>query len=171
MTLPPPKAVDLPAVTFKNFRHHRALDLIDSLYCRDIVIRMLDEPSKFRYAYVDIKLHHLRPGMGATRDGFWHLDSSLNPDIEYDNYLFITGQYALTEFVENSLEMPRMPNSRAFNNYVSGCDTKVTRIGSCTITRYTGRNAHRGPLATGEETRLLIRVVKTDRKDMPSRYF
>jgi len=160
----------MPAVCFKNIRHKRALELVDSDYVRSIIMMMLDQSSILRYAYIDVKVHHLKAGQN-TSNGLWHLDSSLNPDIAYDNYLFVTGEQALTEFITTPLQAPRSQNGFEFNRNIIEREFETARIRSCTITRYNGRNVHRGPISQGQESRLLVRVVKTNRRDMPSRMF
>ena len=165
----PPQLSDFPTRIFKNQKLPKARMLIDNDYVWAVVEEMAKIPSPYKHSYVDVKVHKLSPGMGTTRLGHWHLDSSLNGDIEYDNFLFVSGEHALTEFVPVPLHLKRVKNSYEFDQQVKENQFVPQRIKSCVITRYNGRNVHRGPVATGVEKRLLVRMIKTNRPSMPTR--
>lgn len=147
---------------FKNFRYHRACKLMTP-YVKNIVDIMMDQVSvKKKYQHVDVKVHNLKK-YNSTANRLWHLDSSLNPVVEYENYLFVSGTHALTEFVTSELEIPHQESGGSFHRFIEGVPNKVTeRIRSCTITEYNGRNIHKSVLSTGRESRLLVRLINTD---------
>lgn len=121
-------------------------------------------PKKFRYIFVDVKIQKLVVGEN-TANGHWHLDSSLLPDVEYHNQLFVSG-YNRTEFVLTPLEIPKdIIMSAEFNNYIlQQPDLEIVKIPNNQIIEYNGRNTHRGVMVTQPETRLLIRMINTDKQ-------
>jgi hypothetical protein len=162
----PPTAEDFPAITCKNVHWDRIREDA-SPYVNRILARMnalIDRsPSaNKRYRFVDVKVHDLSLG-DETANGWWHLDSSLNPVNEYDNLLFVTGQMALTEFVSNPIEIEHQQSGASFHKAICAQPSlQIERVPSCTLVRYNGSNVHRGPRALGAERRLLIRLVTTD---------
>lgn len=120
-------------------------------------------PRKYKYLFIDIKVQDLLVGRN-TANGHWHLDSSLIPDVEYHNQIFVTGVNR-TEFITTPLEIPVVNTSKEFNNYINqyqGLD--VVRVPESTIVVYNGRNVHRGVPVIRNERRLLIRMVNTDKQ-------
>lgn len=165
-TFASPTSKDYPEKTFKNFRLEKAMEYMN-LYCRDVVMSMNDsilENKKFKY--VDVKVHDLNPG-DNTANGLWHLDSSLNYGPYYENYLFVTGMYNLTEFVDGEIEIGEHQSSKTFSDEVETKVKETKRIKSNTITRYYGDNIHRGVKCEKPEKRLLIRLINTDQR-LPS---
>jgi len=163
-----PGSADFPSVCFKNQEYRHAIEET-SEYCKNVLSVMLMSCSNLkRYQYVDIKVHDLKDGQ-QTANGLWHLDSSLNPVKEYENFLFVSGNLALTEFVNNELSIPLQEDSKSFSRFINTKKLDIIRIKTCTITKYDGTNVHRGPKSTGKEKRLLIRLINTDNR-LPSYY-
>jgi hypothetical protein len=130
---------------------------------KQIVDAMFDNLEKsFKYQYIDVKIQKLEKGKN-TANGLWHLDSSLNPDYEYENQLFVSGMNR-TEFVTNEIAVPYAETAVDFDRNVKSNNLIIETIPDCTIVKFDGRSVHRGVLVAQPETRLLIRLVNTDKK-------
>lgn len=152
-----------PKNLFKNIRFEKSLSLIDE-ECEAVVRYMYENIiDKRKYQYIDVKYHDLQPTQSPA-NGLWHLDSSLNADHYYENYLWVNGVHNLTEYVENVITIPACKSSKEFDKLVNEEMLTINRFESETVTRFYGDRIHRSPLCVRGEPRTLIRLVNTDRK-------
>jgi hypothetical protein len=159
---------DFPGVLLKNKSVDEALSSSTD-YCKSVIRYMLSCCRSYqKYQFIDIKVHDLNEGR-QTANGLWHLDSSLNPVHQYENFLFVTGSLALTEFVENEITIPFQKDAVSFSRFIESQKKSIVRVKSCVVTKYDGTNVHRGPKSMGTERRLLIRLVNTNQR-LPSSY-
>jgi len=157
------QALAVPENCFKNFRFEKAIGLVSN-EIKQIISCMYDNIlDKRKYQYVDVKYHDLSPGQSPA-NGLWHLDSSLNADHYYENYLWVNGKHNLTEYVDNEVVVPRVKTSKEFNDIVNQQRLEINRVKSNTVTRFYGDRIHRSPLCEVAEPRILVRLVNTDRK-------
>lgn len=126
------------------------------------MIMNLNLKTTYRYQYVDIKVQKLKKNQN-TANGLWHLDSSLNPDYEFDNQLYVSG-LARTEFLTNQLEVTPSKTLKEFDAKIKEHTNTIISIPENTIVRFDGRAVHRGVFVDKDHTRLLIRLVNTDKQ-------
>lgn len=148
----------------KNWHWEKVTKQMVNSYIWDVLRTMYDNClGRYRYLFVDIKVQDLVVGRN-TANGHWHLDSSLLPDFAYDNQIFVNG-FNRTEFVTTPLDIPDVKTSKEFDSYIrKQPDLGVVMIPDCTIVHYNGRNVHRGVMVTQPETRLLIRMINTNKQ-------
>lgn len=145
-------------VSFKNVQY-RHIDV--NAFCRRIIDTMMAHiGDKKKYQYVFVKIFD----KGEYPCGLWHLDSSLNPVAEYENFLFVTGT-CRTEFVMNPMMVSHSNTVMEFHEQVATQNPVVQSLPANTICRYDGSNAHRRPaIINSQENRLLIRLSNTNVK-------
>jgi hypothetical protein len=155
---------DYNQVSFKNINYEEAKRYLN-IYCDSIISRMLMHIRKLKkYQYVFIKNGLVKEN---SRPGYWHLDSSLNPTEEYENYIFLAS-YNLTEFVDNPIKIEEAKDIKDFDTKINSNSTlSIYKLAPFFITKYYGNNVHRIPRFTVSEQRLLIRLTNTDNKLMP----
>ena len=140
-----PDPISYQGFSFKNFHPKHALKFA-GYEIQNIIKEMISIPSEFQHTYVDVKIQKLIPGMSTTKNRFWHLDSSLDGFWKYENYLYVTGVHALTEFMVNPLSVPEVAqiNAFAFDQWVRNFDPEIERIpprrqqGGCFSQRFSG---------------------------------
>jgi hypothetical protein len=119
-----------------------------------------------KYQYVFVKVQFLKTGQNTSGTPHWHLDSSLNPDDYYENYIFTTGLHNNTEFFQTPIQINPVETSLQFHRQIEKVyrdkDSYYTK--PLTIYKYNGSNVHRGRRVTIEEPRILIRMSNTDKK-------
>lgn len=119
-----------------------------------------------KFLCVDVKVSDLASGECTCIPG-WHCDVTtdlLHPSRDDVHHIFVTGRHALTEFVSTQMDIlvgESCPLSEQVRQIeANGYD--IWRVPSCTWVTYGRRNYHRGPVSTGAERRLLVRVTETD---------
>jgi len=167
-TLKQPNFDEYPEDTFKNVEYKNLKNRDISPYCRnviDVMYSYVNSPK--RYIYVFIQVQDLEVGKNTSGTGHWHLDSSLNPDCAYENYIFITGFHNATEFFKTPIEIETATSSAHFNQQIEAQYDKERDsqlLEPATIYAYNGSNVHRGRTVKVAERRMLIRVSNTDKK-------
>lgn len=155
----------LPDCQFKNFLYAKAIDLMKYLapdYV-DIIEAMRESICDTKkYQYIDLKVSSIKKGEHPG-NGFWHLDSSLNPDHYYENFLWCTGDNT-TEFMTEEVDIGRALSIKDFDNKIKNLGNPSTKIPSEYITRFREDNPHRSPVFKNDETRVLVRLVNTDKR-------
>ena len=148
---------DFDQCSFKNVELRRA-PLNE--YCTRIVSKMVSFIRKDGlHQYVFVKNQEITEPIPAGR---WHLDSSLNPIHEYENFLFVIGE-ARTQFVTTKMWLRRASSAQDFHRQIAAKVVNTVTVPSATIVAYNGSAVHRTPpLMPGR--RLLIRLSSTDRK-------
>lgn len=148
---------DFDQCSFKNIELRRA-PLNE--YCAHVVNRMASFIREDRlYQYVFIKNQEITEPIPAGR---WHLDSSLNPIHEYENFLFVIGE-ARTQFVTTRTWIRHASSAQDFHKQMAEKWVHTVTVPNATIVGYSGSAVHRTPsLMPGR--RLLIRLSSTDRK-------
>lgn len=134
----------------------------------EIINKIADEMLKcagsgYRYYLWDVKDHRLVAGQ-SPGNGLWHGDSSLNADEPHDNFLYVSGSHALTEFASEPVQTDRAKSGPDLNRMVAAAIGAVVRIRSGVIHRYDEKTLHRSVSATGAERRLLVRLSCTNRR-------
>ena len=150
-------APDFDQSSFKNIELRRAPL---NGYCMRVVSKMVSFIRTDRlYQYVFVKNEQITEPISAGR---WHLDSSLNPIHEYENFLFVIGE-ARTQFVTTKTWIRHATSAQDFHRQIALKDVNTATVPSATIVAYNGSAVHRTPpLMPGH--RLLIRLSSTDRK-------
>lgn len=148
---------DFDQIGFKNLEYNQ---IQVNAFCQSVIDRMMRHirvPRAHQYVFVQVLKPVIRPA------GLWHLDSSLNPVAEYENFLFVTGSNT-TEFVMNRMVVDHVDTAAQFHKQIITQEPIIQRLPPNTICRYTGSNVHRRPQISSPEQRLLIRVSNTDVK-------
>ena len=158
-----PDIGDFSAFNCKNNHYEKVIGYVNS-YCSQVLESMMGSiVHLFKYQYIDIKVHNLKLGENPA-NGLWHLDSSLNPLDEYDNYLFVSGSHNTTEFITNKIEICEHISAKEFSDDIQGRSMlHIEKIRPNTIVKYSGNNVHRSPFCEIPEKRMLIRLVNTDK--------
>lgn len=144
-------------VSFKNLQYEEVIEEVPA-FCRLILDRMMGYITSLReYQYVFIQLLN----GPQTQGGLWHLDSSLNPTADYENFLFIADDNP-TEFAMNPMTVAHASTAIDFHKQIVAQRPHVQAIPPYTICRYNGSNVHRRPPLTHQGKRLLIRLSNTD---------
>lgn len=163
-----PQDVDFPLVGFK----YACLEFARP-YLTDYAREMIDHvplSGGYRYVLLDLKVHDLLPGQYPCLPG-WHCDGFVDPrqeGREERHHLFVTGQGALTEFLDREveLELPLKVRGKAllqlFRKQLNRKDWEPAPIPSCQWVRFGRRDFHRGPKAKKAERRLLMRITESD---------
>ena len=161
-----PSIADYPLNNFKNITYSKSKKLMNP-YCKKIVDAMMDlsEFKSRKYNYVFIKYSNLVKNAIPT-NGLWHLDSSLNAEHEYENFLFVTGKASLTEFIHTPIEIEKQKNSIEFHNEINRHYFSSSKIESGIIHKYNELNVHRVTKSLFSESRLLIRLSNTNKQLM-----
>jgi hypothetical protein len=63
----------------------------------------------------------------------------------------------------NKREIPRQETAKDFDKAIKDGPVEIEVIPNNTIVRFNGGNVHRGPMVKEAETRLLLRLINTDR--------
>lgn len=156
-SFPQPVESDFPSTCFKYAPFEVAFNNTTP-YVQKIL--SVFKPKMNNRLLVDIKVHSLVRGQYACIPG-WHYDSQFNLDrLVVENYhLFVSGQHALTEFMT---EIVSITGTTIHDVKESLKDTyKSLIVPSATIVSYTSLNLHRSTQSTGNEKRLLVRVVES----------
>lgn len=154
---------DFPGVWAKLVRFEQVLEL-DSPFVKRVAEQMLLRASSgFRHYLFDVKDQTLERGENPC-NGLWHGDSALNAEHEYENYLYVSGQHALTQFADEPVETPIAENGIELDRAVSNVVGKTVKIASGTIHRYDQSTLHRGVSAAYGERRLLVRLTCSNRR-------
>jgi hypothetical protein len=152
-------------VKVKNARYERIIGELDTTHQR-VVSYMYDQITEYKkFQYVDVKVQDLKVGQNSA-NGLWHLDSSLNPIHEYENFLFVSGVNT-TEFVTTPLHIDHQISSKGFDTTVKSNLINTVNIPTNTVVKYNGENVHRGVDIHTDEVRLLLRLINTD-QHLPS---
>jgi hypothetical protein len=153
-------------IKVKNAKYHTIIDHVDPSY-KAVLEYMYNNIKDYKkFQYVDVKVQSLKVGENSA-NGHWHLDSSLNPKHDYENYLFVCGVNT-TEFVKTEVSIDHQESSKAFNDTINSIkDIEIIRLPTNTVVKYNGKNVHRGVDIHTNEVRLLLRMINTDHK-LPS---
>ncbi|MDF1665219.1 MAG: hypothetical protein P1V97_25880 [Planctomycetota bacterium] len=160
--------LDFPSYGFK----YACLDFARP-YLTEYVREMIDKApisGGFRHVLLDVKVHDLRPGQYPCLPG-WHCDGFIDPRQESRgerHHLFVSGQGALTEFLDRKVELTVPPGLRgkallhSFRKQLRSLNWDAHSIPSCQWVQFGRRDFHRGPRAKRAERRLLIRITESD---------
>ncbi len=163
-----PKDEDYACDVFKNINYSHLGRKKISSYCLTILSIMYSSIQRYKkYQHVFIKIQDLKIGQNTSGTGLWHLDSSMLPVDDYENYIFTTGLYNTTEFFKTPITIQYSKTAigvhkQVESKYESDRDSFI--LEPITIYKYNGSNAHRGRKVEVPEKRILIRLSNTDRK-------
>lgn len=159
---------DFDCDNFKNIQYNDIDRKKLSPYCRHILSMMYYQIREHKkYQYVFIRIQDLQIGENTSGTGQWHLDSSMNPVEEYENYIFTSGFHNNTEFFKNPIEVNHVKTAydlhkQLESSYSQQRDSHI--LDPITVYKYNGSNAHRGRIVQVPEKRMLIRLSNTNAK-------
>lgn len=124
------------------------------------LLRLVPIRGKHKFVLVDVKVHHLKKGDYPAIPG-WHIDcvKHYNNDTKDDvHHLFVTGQYCLTRFLKNPIELDIASDYRISVPR----EAEFIEAPSCQFVTFTRNHLHDCQMAKEDETRYLIRITETD---------
>lgn len=153
---------DLPLIFAKYLRLPQVREL-KLPYVNSVIIKMLQLCShNYKKYYVDVKVNNVEVGDNPA-NGLWHLDSSVVPDLPYENFLYLDGDCSLTDFDVTPRTIETHPNNSAVHKAIASTTTNILKLPNRTIVQYDGTSPHRSTAAVKAGKRLLVRLLNTDK--------